>query len=1238
MTPVHKKPRFGAGGHTIRQHGNLHKKGSIPLLARRGSQARNLQGRQRPRHEGRGLYQTLHDNLQADLNRKGGPPRMLAAALRIIRQTKGKRVHSLPLLYPRSCPFWLIKNPVVYLIYHRFSHFGYVGQTIEPGVRIAKHFAAANKEWNPLSGVVSFPGLAAVHHSHAHKVSKLPQLVHTAMASQREDPLTSWGVAILAIVSPPLGGGGFHNKGLGTRSLKWIKPLETFFIAQLKTASMELNTHQGRRLSNAPSSFGLNCENILTANLGHRTVQRIANNNIRHNNNNGGFGGVTDGVKVLNRLANLLPTAKLGIVNHITMRVPPLPFSPLTRLFEQVIFSLTGENVCAALSIISRPKNQFVLIPGTPQPPLSTQAANYIHVSLLRTRNGVLREFKGPVPPNAAALFPHPILPPPQQLQPPPISTPFILDFSFKPLDDITNEFIYQALKSSCSLLHKEEYWTPPIFRRQVHAQRLFSNTLYSNPKPFPPLNYSNCVCKHLPSSFSVQDESLVGRHVQSNSTSILPHLLRLRKFNAFNATVKKEVITMAEYGPKFRVNPHNTLAETRELLKCNLLSYLKRLHHTYQVNTSEWQDQAAAAFASEIVDKLRELSAPAHPEVVNTAFGHPPLSKAANDLWRLVGKMMVCTDVEKATHDYAFICPHRYVALIQTEIQQVQYTIKPDAFDSTTRFVSKETDYPLFASRTSQFATRGQARKATNAVVMKIPGIAPPPNPLTNACLRLASKVKFDYNSGVTKSVYRPISTGGNSVGSSGALAITDVFKLMDPDLDPLFRELYSIDPLTPRVSMAGPTKGTPFPFFSLAECHKLASFENGIWSSSNSSAIIAQIDRWNTHRHTHQRATDRTIPSTQTADFSKLYTMLSKADINIAVEFWVRKIFATKPGGEWGIELTLNSENLRYNAKWVLLGNAPGPLIPADDTNPRNNKKTIVFTAGEFLSELRFYLEHTYMWFNGKIVHQVDGIPMGTEFSVFLAQWVLAYYEFIFINELIFHKLWDLLKQFQHVNRYIDDIFAIDCPDLHTYSYSSHVHILDNGNVLQGIYPPSLTLNKEHSILNKVTGLATEIIPMLDMHICFNWVTDRLESRMFDKRQSLKLSLTPITKFALAESMMSEQMSINIMYSQCFRAFSVCHQWQHFASSCGDVLYELYMAGHSFKKLHTRMCRFFRKHVPLYSGTPNIHVHNLVRDTFEHHCAYGSPLLDHRNAWCGFTQRVTPLSRVYWPANPAV
>jgi hypothetical protein len=67
-------------------------------------------------------------------------------------------------------------------------------------------------ECHPLLGGRTRPpmrrtGLAAVHHSHAHKVSKLPTCshCHTVMASQREGPLTSWGVAIPAVVSPPLG-------------------------------------------------------------------------------------------------------------------------------------------------------------------------------------------------------------------------------------------------------------------------------------------------------------------------------------------------------------------------------------------------------------------------------------------------------------------------------------------------------------------------------------------------------------------------------------------------------------------------------------------------------------------------------------------------------------------------------------------------------------------------------------------------------------------------------------------------------------------------------------------------------------------------------------------------------------------------------------------------------------------------------------------------------------------------
>jgi hypothetical protein len=49
-------------------------------------------------------------------------------------------------------------------------------------------------------------------------------------------------------------------------------------------------------------------------------------------------------------------------------------------------------------------------------------------------------------------------------------------------------------------------------------------------------------------------------------------------------------------------------------------------------------------------------------------------------------------------------------------------------------------------------------------------------------------------------------------------------------------------------------------------------------------------------------------------------------------------------------------------------------------------------------------------------------------------------------------------------------------------------------------------------------------------------------LFSNLFDNRQSRKLSFTPITNYSLADSMMSEHMSLNILLSQCFRYYGVC------------------------------------------------------------------------------------------------
>ena len=521
----------------------------------------------------------------------------------------------------------------------------------------------------------------------------------------------------------------------------------------------------------------------------------------------------------------------------------------------------------------------------------------------------------------------------------------------------------------------------------------------------------------------------------------------------------------------------------------------------------------------------------------------------------------------------------------------------------------------------------------------MKLGAPRPPP-PLSNAAIRAACKMKAGQVGGAPNTAtMRPISTGGSSSGSSGALAVTDCFKLMDTDITVVFESLYvvKIGENDHRTSLVGLTTGQVYPEFTAVEQRELRELTCKIWSINNSSCAVRLMGGFNS-----TRTPDSATPHTGTADFSALYTNLSKADINIAVRFWVEKLFAQRPGGNWGIYLVLDKTTLRYTATWRLLGAAPAPMQPPQTPqlkNPRNSKGALHLTADEFLALLEFYLEHTYMWFNGKLIHQIDGIPMGTEFSVFLAQWVLSYYEYRFINELIFNKAWALLRMYQFVCRYIDDVFALDCPLLHDLAYQSQRIRLGNGRWLYGIYPTSLTLNKEHSIKDPQTGKPTNSIPMLDMDISYVPETSTLTCASYDKRKTMKLASTPITKYALHTSMMSTHMSINILYSACHRPFEVCFRWQDFAYDAATHLYELYAAGHDFAKLHDKLCRFFRTHPPsLYRSAHNNTVHARIYHLFSRFTSSGHPLVDHRNQKFGFLTRRTTLSPIVWPRYPDI
>jgi len=219
---------------------------------------------------------------------------------------------------------------------------------------------------------------------------------------------------------------------------------------------------------------------------------------------------------------------------------------------------------------------------------------------------------------------------------------------------------------------------------------------------------------------------------------------LHIRRFDQYSADIKQELINAYCRGPKFRANPFNSLEEAREVLKLNLKSYLSRLYYSENIETAEYEPEMSEAFAGVIVEKLRKVATPYHPQFLNSSFGHPKLSRGAQYLWRAVGKVMVCTDMEKSQHNYACVCPCRYVALLKSEIAKPQYVTRPVGFDSVLLFTDKESTYPLLANRTAQGAKRVHGRMEINATVMKYEGNVKPQKPLTNASLRIASKMKL--------------------------------------------------------------------------------------------------------------------------------------------------------------------------------------------------------------------------------------------------------------------------------------------------------------------------------------------------------------------------------------------------------------------------------------------------------------------------------------------------------------
>jgi hypothetical protein len=127
-----------------------------------------------------------------------------------------------------------------------------------------------------------------------------------------------------------------------------------------------------------------------------------------------------------------------------------------------------------------------------------------------------------------------------------------------------------------------------------------------------------------------------------------------------------------------------------------------------------------------------------------------------------------------------------------------------------------------------------------------------------------------------------------------------------------------------------------------------------------------------------------------------------------------------------------------------------------------------------------------------NNKAFRQIIGIPIGTNCAVFLANFVLFSYEFQYLLEMLTKRKYKRINMLRYVNRFLDDIAAMNYPLFEKHKYQ--------------IYPKDmLTLNIESS---------GQPMHCLDIHFYYCQTHQCFATRLHTKEEDPKFKGLPFTK----------------------------------------------------------------------------------------------------------------------------
>ena len=126
-----------------------------------------------------------------------------------------------------------------------------------------------------------------------------------------------------------------------------------------------------------------------------------------------------------------------------------------------------------------------------------------------------------------------------------------------------------------------------------------------------------------------------------------------------------------------------------------------------------------------------------------------------------------------------------------------------------------------------------------------------------------------------------------------------------------------------------------------------------------------------------------------------------------------------------------------------------------------------------------LSFLLDNIYIRFDTKLYRQIVGIPMGTNCAPLVADLFLFCYERDFMKNLSSDNKADVIKAFNSMSRYLDDLLNIDNP---------YFEVMVNQ-----IYPSQLQLNKANTSDTEAPFLDFSKLcgnRAADQRLCFRYI----------------------------------------------------------------------------------------------------------------------------------------------------